>query len=718
MSLAIAAGLGLAPACVADDLTKPTTDDTKTDDSDFKAERWGTSDQPNGFAGDLNYALADLPAEGVADNKPWASNYWPTYHDSINYRWDGAGSKSATEKYEEAFGVSGVADAVSQYYGIDRYKGSRTACTSSSECDSSLGESCSKREGADEGVCIPTWWGICHAWAPLAVLHPEPQHEVEYNGVTFKVNDIKALMTIAFNSTQTKFVSQRCNVHPNDIARDAYGRPADENDECRDTNAGTMHVLVTNYLGVRGESFVYDRTLASEVWNQPLRSYEITMQEEIDARTANELLGVTSVGGTTTNDSGTVAKDAWHHVAPVAVNEGEGFTVVMSGSDDADLYVRFGGQPTTEAYDCRPYAGGSAEECALTVPAGVSEAFVSVRGYAASSDFEVRITAGGSVPNDYFFNDDADQFFHVKMRLDYITESHAETDGYFGDDQSYVRSDRYEYILELEDGKIIGGEYVGASKNTHPDFLWLPLDRRSFSIAGGKLSYEKIKMIYDQSLAPVDPGNGGGGSDGGFELVTETGTVAQYEWKQYGPFEVAEGGQIKAILTGTADADLYVRKGSAPTPTGYDCRPYKSGSNEECTLTGAGTYYVGVRGYASSSDFAVEIEYGSDGGSEPPIVEPPAEIEHINLQDTVAQGESKYYSLDVPAGQEIKIRTFADNDVDLYIQMGTQPTTSDYLMRAWTVSGNETITYTPSSSGTLHIMVHGYAGSDYTLRTE
>ena len=38
-------------------------------------------------------------------------------------------------------------------------------------------------------------------------------------------------------------------------------------------------------------------------------------------------------------------------------------------------------------------------------------------------------------------------------------------------------------------------------------------------------------------------------------------------------------------MTGTKDPDLYVRFGSAPTTTAYDCRPALSGASETCTLT-------------------------------------------------------------------------------------------------------------------------------------
>jgi secreted trypsin-like serine protease len=56
-------------------------------------------------------------------------------------------------------------------------------------------------------------------------------------------------------------------------------------------------------------------------------------------------------------------------------------------------------------------------------------------------------------------------------------------------------------------------------------------------------------------------------------------------------------------FNGTGDADLYVRYGSQPTTSTYNCRPYLSGNNETCTFTNptAGTWYVSVRGYTSYS---------------------------------------------------------------------------------------------------------------------
>src|SRR5215471_15475441 len=58
------------------------------------------------------------------------------------------------------------------------------------------------------------------------------------------------------------------------------------------------------------------------------------------------------------------------------------------------------------------------------------------------------------------------------------------------------------------------------------------------------------------------------------------------------------------ISGGTGDADLYVRLGSAPTLSTYDCRPYITGNSETCTFTppaAGGTYYVKLNAYTTYS---------------------------------------------------------------------------------------------------------------------
>ena len=96
---------------------------------------------------------------------------------------------------------------------------------------------------------------------------------------------------------------------------------------------------------------------------------------------------------------------------------------------------------------------------------------------------------------------------------------------------------------------------------------------------------------------------------------------------------------------------------------------------------------------------------------------PPAEINHLSESGSVAEGEMKYFVLEVVAGQPIEIKTEAAGDVDLYIKSNVVPTTSVYDQRGYTATGNERLTFTATANGRLHIGVHGYAASDFRLTT-
>ena len=97
---------------------------------------------------------------------------------------------------------------------------------------------------------------------------------------------------------------------------------------------------------------------------------------------------------------------------------------------------------------------------------------------------------------------------------------------------------------------------------------------------------------------------GGGGQAQPWAGLNTSGVVKKSEIKRFDAPTLAAG-TYTFTMTGTSDADLYVRIGSEPTPTKYDCRPYKNGSNESCELTLAQTakVFVQVRGYATSSNF-------------------------------------------------------------------------------------------------------------------
>ncbi|MFH6561306.1 M4 family metallopeptidase [Aeromonas caviae] len=73
-------------------------------------------------------------------------------------------------------------------------------------------------------------------------------------------------------------------------------------------------------------------------------------------------------------------------------------------------------------------------------------------------------------------------------------------------------------------------------------------------------------------------------------------------------------GRSQLVVTssgGSGDADLYVKFGSAPTASSYDCRPYKSGNAETCTLNApkAGTWHVQLSGFSAFSGVTLKASY-------------------------------------------------------------------------------------------------------------
>jgi leucyl aminopeptidase len=88
--------------------------------------------------------------------------------------------------------------------------------------------------------------------------------------------------------------------------------------------------------------------------------------------------------------------------------------------------------------------------------------------------------------------------------------------------------------------------------------------------------------------------------------MTVAGTVGVGEDKLYVTPSLAPGAYTVAI-TGTGDADLYVRANADPTTDAYDCRPYLDGSNESCAmqLTASGALHIMVRGVAQTSSYTL-----------------------------------------------------------------------------------------------------------------
>ncbi len=75
---------------------------------------------------------------------------------------------------------------------------------------------------------------------------------------------------------------------------------------------------------------------------------------------------------------------------------------------------------------------------------------------------------------------------------------------------------------------------------------------------------------------------------------------------------------LKFVMAGgSGDADMYVRFGSAPTDTVYDCRPFLGGNAETCNIATAqaGTYHVRLKAYSAFSGVSLTGSYTAGGGN-------------------------------------------------------------------------------------------------------
>ncbi|KAI9982020.1 hypothetical protein PInf_009812 [Phytophthora infestans] len=223
------------------------------------------------FGTSMESTLANLPTVGVHTPSPWPGPYWPTYQDSINVIWS-AGEPSPAEKYATAFGldVDDFMNKVSADNGVDSMS-SRTVCSSDSDCSSLTdGSSCAIRAGKSSGYCIPTWFGICHAWAPAAMIEEEPKCAVTHNGVTFQPMDLKALISDVYDGASVSTALTGTRFNGGTDSTDEYGRHS--SDAYRDLNPAYFHIAASNLLGKLNATFVADVTAG-------VRADEMTLEE-------------------------------------------------------------------------------------------------------------------------------------------------------------------------------------------------------------------------------------------------------------------------------------------------------------------------------------------------------------------------------------------------------------------------------------------------------
>ena len=194
------------------------------------------------------------------------------------------------------------------------------------------------------------------------------------------------------------------------------------------------------------------------------------------------------------------------------------------------------------------------------------------------------------------------------------------------DTYAYVDNALFEAHATVNPDDPQGTRHTDVITNGMPAFF-ASMSGATSALVRGLMGYESPRT-YEQIFKDIDssqivlvtgehdnvyvPGMGEGDTDtpppavDTWEGLQIEGTVTRgQEVREATP--TLPAGKYRFTMTGTNDADLYVRVGLAPTSSDYDCRPYEAGSDEACEIeiTTPAAVHVMVQGYAASSTFAL-----------------------------------------------------------------------------------------------------------------
>jgi hypothetical protein len=103
-------------------------------------------------------------------------------------------------------------------------------------------------------IGIPNWSGHCNGWATASIRHAEPTKSVKQNGVVFSPSDIKSLLAEVYTFTDTVLLGG------------GYERVI---------NPASLHVTLTNWIGLQDHPVAMESSPGTEIWNFPVYAYNM-----------------------------------------------------------------------------------------------------------------------------------------------------------------------------------------------------------------------------------------------------------------------------------------------------------------------------------------------------------------------------------------------------------------------------------------------------------
>ncbi len=299
----VAVALGLCGSLLA----CQDTSNEKVNKTSFLKKAWDSLNNPGqmeDYVTQQRYktVFSELPLEGKLKKLPWTDDYWATFRGGISYRWNSEASDEErvgynllTEKEVLALSLEDL-KKLSPAEKFDIYLGKfqdslpdneKFPFTRKERHRTKVLKTIPGNPRFDPDYVIPTWEGLCHAWAPATLAFSEPGPIIEESQygkiqVPFGSSDLKALLTYFLHETEseTYFLGARCEFDLADLKKQyinkeiSYEYYSEQRNACDDTNAGALHIVLANQIGLLNEGFVGDFTREAEVWNQAVYAFD------------------------------------------------------------------------------------------------------------------------------------------------------------------------------------------------------------------------------------------------------------------------------------------------------------------------------------------------------------------------------------------------------------------------------------------------------------
>ena len=278
------------------------------------AYKWkNTINDPHNIFKNRNYMtnFYNLPLKGSLDKHPHSDDYWPSYRGGISYRWYKSDKKNIVNNFNYPLMTAEEVEKMSLedlkklspsekydiYTGSYKNKKRPFALTRSERKRTKALNTVPNTRYYDSNFKIPTWMGLCHAWAPSTLMYTAPK-PVVLKGKTgimvpFGSSDIKALLTLNVHHNIVPYlppmVGNACKedfknsnketirmLNPN-ISSSELERKVEElfKEVCGPVDPGAFHIVLTTKLGGKSkEGVIVDVDPGLQVWNQPVFKYE------------------------------------------------------------------------------------------------------------------------------------------------------------------------------------------------------------------------------------------------------------------------------------------------------------------------------------------------------------------------------------------------------------------------------------------------------------